>query len=200
MKKLNKSIFLFILLLPLLIGCNRVVPSVHLPATQTLQEQPGSNQGEKCPITPPKNKFSMAGSVAGQDPIWISSSGEVKWSDMVVSLPPYPGRLTKMLVFVSRNVEGDLEITGRQIASNEKVLFALDGQEKVDSKGLVIGSIVNDPKDTWIVHSANQPSRYPNPDGYVHHGEFVYFPSPGCYELSAKIDQHEVKVVVDLVQ
>ncbi|MHB8132719.1 MAG: hypothetical protein ACYDH1_00730 [Anaerolineaceae bacterium] len=141
----------------------------------------------------------MAGPVAGKSPIFVTSVGEMKWTDMVVSLQPFPGRLTKILIFVQSDVDGDLEITGRQIDGNGIVLFYQEGQGKFDNNGELVGSIISSPKDKWIFPSANQPSRYPNPEGFVHHGLAVYYPNPGCYEYIFTIADREVRVVMNII-
>jgi hypothetical protein len=165
-----------------------------------MDESKKQNEGVECPITEPENKFSMVGSLAGQTPIWITSVGEFNWNELPVSLSPYPGRLTKILVFVSKDVDGDLEITGKQIDGNGQLLFPQETQTVVNSEGnSVNGAILVNPQSMWVKVNANIPTNFPNPEGFAHHGLLVYYPNPGCYEYVAKIDSNEVHIVFNVI-
>lgn len=169
------------------------------PTTDTSKKQ---TQGVECPVTASENKFSMVGPLAGKSPVWLTSVGEIKWNDLPVSLSPYPGRLTKMLVFVSKDVEGDLEITGKQIDGNSQLLFPQETKtQKISSSegNSVAGAILVNPQSMWVKANANKPTNFPNPDGFAHHGLLVYYPSPGCYEYVAKISGDEVRIVLNVV-
>ncbi len=191
---LSPVIFLF-----LLTSCSPLRVADWFRPTPTTDTSKGQN---RCPVTETETKFSMLGSVAGQSPVWITSLGEVKWNELPVSLSPYPGRLTKMIVIISKDAEGDLEITGKQIDGNGQVLFPQEAQKQdlaSNDGNSVDGSVLVNPQSTWVIPNASTPTRSPNPDGFVTQGGLVYYPNPGCYEYLAKIGGKEVHVILNVV-
>lgn len=160
-----------------------------------------------CPITPIQPDFwEKVGPVAGEFPVWISSNGQSSFSQLgpkvlfpdSLDLTSPEGRLTKRLIFVDDQTEGDLLITGRRIDGDGDVYFN-DGDEdkivRVDDTTLQLSTVF---PDTLLIPSAHISTHFPTPEDKSHHGMGLIFTDPGCYELTATLNEYIVHVTIEL--
>lgn len=193
------GILALLLALALIWGIHNLIPET-IPGT--------INNGDSsliyCPVTPIQTIWDNSGPVAGEFPVWISSWGRSEYANLGPKvMPPDSGKLkfeqghlTKMLVFVDQQVEGDLVITGRRLDGDEVIYFPNDGQlKRLDESTL---QLIDEPPVTYVIPSAHVTTRFPNPAGRTHHGFGPLFLRPGCYQITAEIAGHTVDVVFEI--
>lgn len=183
------------LLLCTLIACTNTIPGnppTVMPTTQSTRT---------CSVSPSQSKLrpDMA-ALAGEFPLWLTvGTGTYSWSKQPISLPPYPGRMDKIIWTVDTRVSGDLRITGKQLGGDGVLLFADKAKTQIDDKGQVLGSIIEDkPSDVRLILSAENGVQN-SPPGFQDHGGLVYYPHPGCYQYTATIADHTVQIVVEVL-
>lgn len=161
-----------------------------------------------CPITPVQTDFwDGAGSVAGEYPVWIASRGKTSWSaggpkvyssnEVPINFPHGYGIRPKTLIFLDSKVEGDLTVSGRRLDIDGLVYFPVstDLDSVINTNGSQLRAM---PATSFTIPAAHNLSRHPNPPGIAHHGFGPLYPNPGCYELTATIQEHEVRIVVEI--
>ncbi len=143
--------------------------------------------GASCPITAPDVMLPALAPVAGTFPLWVTSQGHEQWSDMSsTQLAPEPYRTGKRVWVVDTRAPGKLRITGRQLDGTGIVLFAQrEPEDKEASPVLEIQSAEEGPMGS--------------PPGFQLHGFLIYYPGPGCYQLTGTLADQTVQIVVEIV-
>lgn len=166
---------------------------------------PSLDPGTPCPITPPQSIWAAIAPAAGEYPVWITSSGQMKYSNLGPRVLPsasgelrfVEGHLTKTLVVVDQSAEGDLRIVGRQLDGESRVYFPLHDQfTRIDEETL---QLLGMPPDFVIVEDAHVRTRSPNPPGKAHTGIGPLYINPGCYQLTATIAEYTVSIVFEIL-
>lgn len=191
------TFFEILLLVSLLAGCD----NLHSPPTQV----PSSKTNADCPVTPVESNFwSGSGSVAGEFPVWMTSTGQEPFSKQgPLVMPPKSkealfekGRLTKTLIFVDQTVTGDLHISGRQINGDGIIYFPRDDEiERVNETTL---KLLKMPADLFVIANAQELNRSPNPPGKATHGMSPLYPQPGCYQFTFEISGDTVQIIIEI--
>lgn len=138
--------------------------------------------------------------LAGEFPVWLTAgTGEVAWTKLPVSLPPYPGRMDKIIWTVDTRVQGDLRITGKQLDGDGILLFAHTAKQQVDQQGQVLGGVFDGQlSNVWTITAAEKGVQN-SPPGFQDHGVLVYYPHPGCYQYEATIAEHTTHLVTEVL-
>ncbi len=165
--------------------------------------------GEPCPVSPVVEGFwDGTGDVAGEFPFWMSHVPTSKWSDFEggTSYVPGPdsgldferGYSVKRLVFVSKNIEGDLMVTGRRLDGPGQLYFI----ERDDQFTQLNADTyqIDAPLATQQTYVDAQVAEFsPNPPDAASHPGGYMITGPGCYELEATIQDYSVKIVFDVL-
>jgi hypothetical protein len=187
-----------ILVLALVWGINNLIPGATPGATTQVDPSPAY-----CPVSPIQTIWANSGPVAGEFPVWISSWCQSEYANLGPKVMPpesgelqfEQGRLAKVLVFVDQQIEGDLVITGRRLDGDEVIYFP-DGQlQRLDESTL---HLLETPPDSYVIPSAQFETISPNPPGKVSHVFGPLYITPGCYQITAKIAEYAVEVVVEI--
>lgn len=152
-------------------SCNPIAPSL----------QPPDN---RCPIGPSYELHPGVGKVVGEYPIWLVVVTDVARIDLY----PSQAKGVKLLWVVSRDQLGDLVITGGMLNSRETLQFRLREHDvatdalvfpNAHGGGVGVGGATRD-----------------NLAQYAHYPSMIVFPSPGCWELTARLGVKEVRIPV----
>lgn len=151
---------------------------------------PAFGQGQEavvafeCSVTPAEDLIPSIGVMVGHDPVWIINDGHDQWRG--------PDQLVKTAWVVARDHPGDsLVVTGRRLDGEGKASFQAGvgaplGAEliftDVDSVLMVPGGADRETIDT-----------------YAFRGSYIVYPSPGCWELTARLGEAEVRIVLEFV-
>ncbi len=137
----------------------------------------------------------------GEYPIWFVTVDSVAMSELGKSLLPYDGgTVRKGFVVVSTDFEGEAVITGRQIDGDAVMLFPLKIDEDFENEAgenIIIYS-EDDITDRKVIPDAQDSTFGTNAPGYAHHPIGLYFPTPGCYELSGTFGGYTTHVIIEL--
>jgi len=77
--------------------------------------------------------------VAGQFPVWRQQNdGRSTWYG-ANALPPYEGQIGKTLLYIDKQIQGDLRLSGHQLDGDGVVLFGGHAKQVVDDQGNVLG-------------------------------------------------------------
>lgn len=111
---------------------------------------------------------------------------------------PFTGSLGKGIWFVKEGVQGELQVTGRQIDGDGKILFFYQAELKQDNNGNEIIYFIDSPTEVFTVEDANS-SNYlsPIPDSYSGHITGYIVTKPGCYQLTATVQNDQVEIVFE---
>ncbi len=189
----------FCLLVSLMSACNGIAERIVPVATPTTS--PTGQSSFSCPVSPSQTDLRPdLAALAGESPLWLTiGTGRLRWAELPVSLPPYPGRMDKTIWTLEKRVEGDLRITGKQLDGNGLLLFARTAKQQVNEKGQILGSLFDEPPaDAWVIPSAEQGTDN-SPPGFQDHGVLVYYPHPGCYQYTATIAKHTVQIAIEVL-
>jgi len=134
-----------------------------------------------CVPTATETRINVVGAMVGSRPVWLVDGSNGHWDK----------RLVKTLLVLSRDVAGSLRIEGRRLDGPGLVAFQ-DGLEGAPTNDLVILS-------PW--------QRTVKPGGasaevmrsYAFVPMYVIYPSAGCWELTARLDATEVRIVLELM-
>ncbi|MCL5998662.1 MAG: WD40 repeat domain-containing protein [Chloroflexi bacterium] len=134
--------------------------------------------------------------VAGADPIWTTITGG-QWTSAPLQAP-YEGSIGKGIWFVKKGVQGELQVTGRQIDGDGKILFFYRSEVEQDNNGNAIIYFIDPPAEVFTIEDANA-SNYlsPIPDGYLGHVTGYIVTKPGCYQLTAAVQNDQVEIVFE---
>jgi hypothetical protein len=161
--------------------------------------------GTPCPVSPAVRHVPAQGVlVSGEDPIWAGNfTTPLQWSELGKTLPPYPGGLMKIPLFVRKEAFDDMELHVTRLDGDGTVLFPLNGADSVEENGVVIGSRVRvdlgKPVETFLL-----PKEYHRYFGYAMAGDYAQtgalfiVPAPGCYQLTARLGEKTVNIVYDI--
>lgn len=142
-----------------------------------------------CPITPPEPDHpaaQMSVAPAGSFPVWIPTNGSFPASHLHTSPSPYPGYRTKMLIWIDKNVQGDITLSGQTLGGTGQILFDGIPKEVVDENGEVISSTYErPPSETYTIEDAHISAFLHNPPGFRGNGFGLYVSGPGCYQITA---------------
>ncbi len=173
----------------LLIGCNTLTTFiVNMP----------------CPVSPRLTDHPVAEQMlapVGEYPVWFVTLDAVAIFDLAQSAPPYNGgTVRKSLVVVSTELSGDLVLTGRQLDGDGIVLFPLRIDEEIpnaDGSTTIVYS-EDDLTDQFVIPNAEQTTFGTDAPGYAHHPWAVYYPNPGCYQLTGTFGGVSATAIVEI--
>jgi hypothetical protein len=121
---------------------------------------------------------------AGARPIWFVDGGGGTWQGVDVPV--------KSAWILDRTATGPLRVTGRQIQNGQTLTFR-EGMNGPITSSLLI--------ETPLAHSmtpGGASAEVMRELAFV--SSYVFYPSPGCWELTAQVGNEQVKIVVDLRQ
>ena len=76
-----------------------------------------------CPLVPARSDIVEGVQVAGQFPVWRQQNdGRSTWYGANAP-PPYEGQIGKTLLYIDKQIQGDLRLSGRQLDGDGVVLF-----------------------------------------------------------------------------
>lgn len=187
------------LMLFLMSACTGVVERI-VPLVAPTTSPPGQSSFS-CPVSPSQTNLRPdLSALAGESPLWLTiGTGRLSWTELPVSLPPYPGRIDKTIWTLEERVKGELHITGKQLNGSGILLFARTAKQQLDERGQVLGGLFDEPPvDSWVIPSAERGSDN-SPPGFQDHGVLVYYPHPGCYQYTATIAGRTVQISIDVL-
>jgi hypothetical protein len=121
--------------------------------------------------------------MAGKGPIWLVEGAFGRWAG--------PEVLVKSVWVLSREVAGDFTVEGRR----------LDGEGVMQFQD----ELTDSPAPRLVIPKARERSVEPGGatpqvlDRYAFVMMYLIYPSPGCWELKARLGEIERRIVVDLV-
>ncbi len=134
--------------------------------------------------------------VVGADPIWTTMTRDL-WSPAHLQYP-FEGSTGKGVWFVKKSVQGELQVTGRQIDGDGKILFFHQARLEQDNNGNEITYFIDAPSEVFTLKDASSSSYVrPIPDGYSGNGTGYIVTKPGCYQLTATIQNYKVEIVIE---
>jgi len=175
-----------------------------LPACNWLETFTRADDFVSCEVSPRIPGHPVAEQMVapvGEYPIWFVTVDSIAMSDLAKSMPPYDGgTVRKGFVVVSTDFEGDAVISGRQINGDAVMLFPLKIDDEIQSsqgETIIIYSD-DDIADQKIVPDAQETTFGTRAPGYAHHPLALYFPTPGCYELSGTFGGYTTRVIIEV--
>jgi len=117
---------------------------------------------------------------AGESPIWFVDGGGGQWQG--------PNVPVKSVWILERKIAGALRVTGRQRESTQSLTF------REAMNGPVIGSLVIDTPAEASMTPGGASAEVMRKFAFV--ASYVFYPSPGCWELDAQLGEQRRKVVV----
>lgn len=136
-----------------------------------------------CAATPLEDRLpSIIAPMAGQHPVWLVGGSFGRWYGST--------ELVKSVWVLARDVPGDLVLRGHQRDGDGILRF----QDGVDAS----------PVDTLVVAGPNRRSVVPGGasreimQDYAFYPMYLIYPSPGCWEVNARLGDEEVQIVVEL--
>jgi hypothetical protein len=157
-----------------------------------------------CPISPRLPDHPVAEQMrapVGEYPVWFVTIDSIPMSELGRSQPPYNGgTVRKTLVVVTTDLEGELVITGRQLDGDAQVLFPqrIDEEiENADGSSTIVYS-EDDLAERHIVPNPQIPTNGTWAEGYASHPLGLYFPEPGCYQLSGSYGGYTANTIVEV--
>ena len=155
-----------------------VFTGVQQPAVAS-SSAPAESQ---CPATVLEDRLpTIIAPMAGSEPIWLVDGSFNRWLG--------PDGLAKSVWVLSRGVEGDLVVSGRR----------LDGTGVMGFQAGVDGS----PSARAVIPDATRQSVIPGgatPEtmgDYAFRMMYLVYPSPGCWEVTVRLGDHERRIVVE---
>jgi hypothetical protein len=119
---------------------------------------------------------------AGESPVWFVDGGGGVWQG--------PGMPIKSVWILDRRVAGALRVNGRNLQTNESLTFR-EGMEGAITSSLVI--------EAPLAHSmipGGASAEVMRKFAFV--SSYVFYPSPGCWELTAQLGNEQQKFVAKL--
>ena len=160
--------------------------------------------GEPCPVTPSEPGTFLESpdwSVAGKYPIWLTVpvDSKIPWNLLSPdSLYPYKGRAYKQIFAIADDIQGKIQITGKQVDGNGIVLFP-NGDSAVWVNDTTV-KYKEKPSDTLIIDTSSQYRiTSPKPKGYTFYGSNMMYPHPGCFQFTASIGKNSGDIVVEIL-
>jgi hypothetical protein len=161
-------------------------------------------QTANCEVSPRLPDHPVAAQMVapvGEYPVWFVTNDTIRMSELGASLPPYDGgTVAKSLMVVSTELEGDLVITGHQLDGDSIVLFILQIDEETQGANgarIVIYS-EDDLSEQYVVHNAQITTNSTWSNDYASHPWGAYYPTPGCYQLSATFGGYTTNIIVEV--
>lgn len=145
----------------------------------------------RCPVSPrqpnhPVSKQMLA--PVGWYPVWFVTIDSTSMTQLSQSVAPYNGgTMRKSLLVVATDIEGDVVLTGHQLDGDGVVQFVLridDTIRNADGSDTIIYS-PDDLTESYTIPNAQITAFGTDAPGYATHPWAVYYPNPGCYQLTA---------------
>lgn len=124
--------------------------------------------------------------MAGSEPIWLVDGSFGRW--------PAEDRLEESVWVLSRPISGQLVVTGRRLRDHLPMRFVdSDSTNGARAERLVIG----DPAERSVVPGGSTPEII---DQYAFVTTYLIYPRPGCWEITARLGEHERRIVVEVTE
>jgi hypothetical protein len=133
-----------------------------------------------CVPTAPETRLDVVGAMAGRRPVWLVDGSNGHWDK----------RLVKTLLVLSRDVAGSLRIEGRRLDGPGLVAFQ-DGLDGEPTNALLIPN----PWQRTVTPGGASPEVMRS---YAFIPTYLIYPSAGCWELTARLDATEVRIVLEV--
>lgn len=170
-----------------------------------LRDTPSAvTQTVNCEVSPRLPDHPVAAQMrapVGEYPAWFVTADSVSMSELGKALPPYDGGwIAKNLVVVSTEFEGDLVMTGHQLDGDSVVSFILQIDEETLGANNVRTAIFSedDLTEQYVVHNAQITTFGTWSNDYASHPWAPYYPTPGCYQLSATFGGYTTNIIVEI--
>lgn len=143
---------------------------------------PTITSGQDCPADKPFLLTMAVTPTVGKSPIWATwGKGALTWKA--------PDTAVGILIVRDRAVKGQTIVSGRHRASGAKVRFGKAGstlgvrEERLELDALGAKPRTATPKDL---------------ERYAFHMLDVWFPQPGCYEVTGRVGREQATFVINL--
>lgn len=153
---------------------------VAMNARPLVWQQPAQPRVASCAPTATETRLSVVGAMAGSPPVWLVDGSSGHWNKGPV----------KTLWVLSRDVAGSLRIEGRRLDGPGFVAFQ-DGLDGTPTNVLVIP----DPSRRSVRPGGASAEVMRS---YAFIPMYDIYPSAGCWELTARLDATEVRIVLEL--
>ena len=135
----------------------------------------------ECPVTPREKRMYSVTAMAGQYPVWMVDGSFGHWRERDTPM--------KTLWIIARDHSGDLVVTGRRLDGEGHTLF--------EGMGTPVGPelIFRNLHEIKIIPGGASQETI---DTYAFRTSYVFYPSPGCWEITARLGETTVRIVVEL--
>ena len=163
------------------------VALVHCVLVFTGVQQPASSSSPaaaepQCPATGLEDRLpTIIAPMVGSEPIWLVNGSFNRWLG--------PDGLVKSVWVLSRAVEGDLVVSGHRLDGAGVMRF----QAGVDASP-VVRVVIPDATRQSVIPGEATPEMM---DEYAFRTMYLIYPSPGCWEVTARLGDHERRIVVE---
>ena len=146
-------------------------------------DSPSVTQAEaRCPATALEDRLpTIIAPMAGSEPIWLVDGSFNRWSG--------PEGLVKSVWVLSRGVEGDLVVSGRRLDGTGVMRF----QAGLDAP-LSVRAVIPDATRQSVIPGGATPEMM---DAHAFRMMYLIYPSPGCWEVTVRLGDHERRIVVE---
>ena len=135
-----------------------------------------------CPVTPREERLPVIAVMAGRHPVWMVDGSDGRWLGSSHSV--------KTVWVVARNHPGDLIVTGRRLDGKGQVQFQ-------GHRGTPPGPELMIPKAHEALMLPGGASREII-DTYAFRPSYVVYPSPGCWEMTVRLGEADVQIIIEL--
>lgn len=141
------------------------------------------SHGSNCPVTPREDRLpDIIAPMAGSSPIWLVDGSGGRWSG--------PNVLVKSAWVLSRRASGDLIVRGRHRDGTGEMRFQVGMDRSPSETGLVVDSM-----ERSVTPGGATPYHMRN---YAFVMMYLIYPSPGCWEITARLGEQTRRIVVEL--
>lgn len=132
-----------------------------------------------CRVSPVGRERPDLGPTVGEPPVWMAST--------VLPVIPWRNEFIRSVWIVDRSAEGDLMLTGRRVDGDGSVRFVRVGGERATEQ-LRIASAAT----AGAAPASSTAGRYTD------HQVYLVVPSPGCWEFTATVGDHQQTLTVQV--
>lgn len=148
-----------------------------------------------CSVSPTEQVNFGGGTIAGEFPVWMTSQGQQQGVTRLSTASGKPEQVSEVrwsreILLVDENVEGDLLITGEQLDGPGQLFFIVGVEADGETR-------IWEPRQ--VITDANTSTINGRVLGRVQHIIAWGVTNPGCYQLTFRLNEYTVPIVVEVI-
>lgn len=141
----------------------------------------GAALAADCPSTTLEDRMpGVIAPMAGAEPVWLVDGSFGRWLGA--------SSLVKSVWVVSREYEGDLVVEGRRLDGSGQLRFVARPEATATERATIT--------DAHLRRMLPGDAADETTEQYAFASMYLIYPSPGCWQISVRLGEHEVQIVV----